>query len=218
MDAANITTQKTCPTCTKPFTPTGRHAHRHIYCSRRCRKTAYDRRVNPPKVPRTAPDQGALIEHGPTGWLVEPTLGHVYTPHQKNRGLERVAGSRTGWAGNLSSVRNRGDERTPWLLKNVVWEAVHGDRPKGKYVRILNGDQTDLRIANLELYDLDRRLRETNMGARSPLTEPDVLVVWRSHGTASAAEMASRFGVSRKTIWRIRAGRSWRSVTKKLDN
>lgn len=35
---------KTCPIYWDSFTATGRNAHKHTYCSDRCRKTAFERR------------------------------------------------------------------------------------------------------------------------------------------------------------------------------
>jgi endogenous inhibitor of DNA gyrase (YacG/DUF329 family) len=49
------TIPNTCPICWDSFTATGRNAHKHTYCSDRCRKTAFERRQRAESVPATAP-------------------------------------------------------------------------------------------------------------------------------------------------------------------
>lgn len=109
---------------------------------------------------------------------------------------------------------------TKALVHTLVLEAFVGPRPLGLQCRHLNGRPDDNRLSNLRWgtqaeNDADRTIHGTeNIGSRNPrakLTEDQARVILTSAEPAS--DLASRYGVGRGQIYRIRSGAQWRSLT-----
>lgn len=160
------------------------------------------------------------IIHERTGWSVDPATGVVY-------------GARRRWAGKpIGSVAKNGyryaqTNGKDWLLHRVVWEASRGPIPDGLTVNHLNGIKTDNRLSNLALETQGENnahayrigLRSRYGGSRqhcenhhaAKLTHEQVAEIKHAEGKTQA-QLASRFGVHQRTIWRIRSGKGWACV------
>lgn len=104
------------------------------------------------------------------------------------------------------------------FVHKLVLEAFKGKRPKGHICRWKNDLRSDNRAVNLSWV-----LRKTagvvaHPNGKEPtmakLTRKQVCEIYRSEG--GLREIAERYDVSTHTIWRIRTGRSWTSITEGL--
>lgn len=89
------------------------------------------------------------VVHQPTGWIVHPAEGTVYSPHGKNP--QRI-GTPNGHG--LMRARRKWPDKTStsFTIAQVVWTAVNGrDVPDGWAVGHRSNDRTDDRYPNLAL-------------------------------------------------------------------
>jgi hypothetical protein len=95
-------------------------------------------------------DPSGLLVHQPTGWLVDPDTGNVYTTNGS------WAGKRVGTPnakGHLRANRRQRDGSTrSWQLKQVMWEAVNGVAlPEAHALDCIDGDGGNVAYSNLRL-------------------------------------------------------------------
>lgn len=135
----------------------------------------------------------------------------ILTPRMHPRGWLRV---------NLLHARGR----STFLIHRLMLEAFVGPRPRGMECRHLNGCKTDNRLSNLcwgttreNVADAMRHgQRPDNRGERNGAARlndeavREIRAAPRNHG--SGAVLARRYGVSRDSIYEVRAGRRWSHV------
>lgn len=159
--------------------------------------------------------------HAPTGWKVDPEVGHVFGVRRKWKGKRIGTVAKNGYLVSQTSGRD-------WLLHRVIWEAAHGPIPDGHEVNHLNGVKTDNRLINLECTTKGGNLRhayQTGLRSRrngavglhceshhaAKLTHEQVAEIRHATGKTQQ-QLADQFGVSQQTIWRIRSGKGWLCV------
>lgn len=161
---------------------------------------------------RVVPD---LILHIQSGYCVDPTKGQVY-------GRSGLSVGSVCADGYVRCGPSKSPPRT-WYAHRVVWEAVNGAIPPGIHVDHMNAKRSDNRISNLQLLTPKENYAMTCARGNRPrgeqianakLTPAKVRSIRRS--SASAAELAKRFGVCKKTIRLVRARKTWRHVVTKV--
>lgn len=106
-------------------------------------------------------------------------------------------------------------------VATLVAEAFVGPRPDGMVVRHVDGDRSNDRAGNLlwgtpkENSEDAKRHGTWVHGTKvntAKLTEADVVAILKSREPHAA--LAKRYGVSPCAIWHIRAGRTWKHVSR----
>jgi hypothetical protein len=149
-----------------------------------------------------------LVGHDPTGWQVDPESGIVYV----------LRGVPIGVVSSSGYLQSGG--RGVWhSLHRVVWEACVGPIPDGFWINHLNGVKTDNRLLNLEVCTPGENLAHAHANNLRPSgvsgpshwcykVTPEVkseILRLLGEGLTGAA-VARRFGLSGKTISRVRRG------------
>lgn len=110
------------------------------------------------------------------------------------------------------------------MVHILVAAAFLGDRPSGLVINHIDGVKTNNHYSNLEYCtsaDNIRhayrtglmKLRRGSDHFQSKLTEQQVAEIVALEGTATHAEIGQRFGVGRKTVAYIYAGKLWSHLT-----
>lgn len=149
------------------------------------------------------------------GYKVDPDAGVVFGIRGRPVGSKDTCGylqidGRTRGLGILSAHQ-------------MIWQAVHGPIPPGLDVNHKNGIKTDNRIVNLELLTRSENVRhayrhglKSNRGERHPshrLTESNVRAIRAMHRNGAATkDIATRFGVHRRTVSDVLLGNTWSHV------
>lgn len=151
-------------------------------------------------------------------WRVDPDQGIVYG--EKGQPLR---GKRTTDGYRQLSFRHGGSHVTP-LAHVVIWEAVHGPKPKGAQLNHINGVKHDNRISNLELVTCAENIAHAR---RTGLNKPNYGEASGTHKLTAAAvrdiraafaagasnsELARRYGVWPETIRNVRRGLTWKQA------
>lgn len=142
-------------------------------------------------------DAGNGVIYGPRGFPVGS---------RNNGGYIRVDGASHG-LGSLNGHR-------------LIWEAVNGPIPAGFEINHKNGIKTDNRITNLELVTHQENMRhayriglKSNRGDKHPsrkLCSTQVREIRQLLKVGSdCRDLARQFGVTRETIYHIRARKTW---------
>jgi hypothetical protein len=105
------------------------------------------------------------------------------------------------------------------LLHRFISECIHGPIPPGVVIRHRCDNPRCINPLHLEdgtiadnvadMMDRDRHAKGRNCGT-STLTEEQVRMI--KEGNERAVELAERLGVHPSTIWRVRAGDTWRHI------
>lgn len=114
-------------------------------------------------------------------------------------------------------------------VHRLVATAFLGPKPKGFGVNHKNCIKTDNRAVNLEYMTDQENLEHARVNGlfrrcshprenngNSKLTESQVLVIRRDYRLGLGEKMAKKYGVSRRQIWSIMQGKSWK-LNKGLD-
>lgn len=152
-------------------------------------------------------------------------------PRYEASSLGRIRNRRTGHVRKLAKLKNgyltfvvsREGKHYCYYAHRAVAAAFIGDIPEGMHVCHNNRDKSDNRVENLRIDTVagnssDRLAHGTLIrGERvkaSVLTEEQVVEIYES--CESTAEIASRLGVPRAQVGRVRRGENWGWLTASL--
>jgi HNH endonuclease len=151
-----------------------------------------------------------------TGWPYEvSSLGEIIGPSGKVL--------KPGTASGYHCVTLcRPGERRNFLVHTLVLETFIGPKPNGMEARHLNGNRLDNRLENLCWGSKAENARDrdghktTAIGIRhglAKLTDELVAEARRLNATGIGSDrLATRFGVSRPTMWDAISRKTWRHV------
>lgn len=115
-----------------------------------------------------------------------------------------------------------GGRKGKWkYVHRLVYENFKGEIPIGLCVRHLNDIPNDNRIENLEIGTQTDNVRDSirlgnfpmgETNGQSKLNEEKVLFIRRNVGKLSQTEIASKLGVSRRTVGHVINKKTWKSV------
>ena len=144
------------------------------------------------------------------GYKIDPDAGLVYG--RRGQPIRRI-----NTRGYVEIIR-RG--KFFGLAHRWIWEAANGPIPSDKEINHINGIKTDNRIENLEAvthsenclhkYRIGLARADGENNGRAKLTAVDVSEILAL--SLPTRQIASMFGVSRRTIRDIKTGKNWAGV------